>query len=150
MDWIAYFDDFFSERAAKLAEMMKAAGCREGWVQGEMYLHGRDLEIETNATRLKYDILCKSPPMIAEIKICGGDYAPKMKGWIEDDVQKLSHAPEDYERFMILIVDTRVADTTLGRWLRTCDFAALRKHERALSESVTVRIWQVKDGAQSQ
>jgi hypothetical protein len=149
MDWIAYFDDFFSKRAAKLAEMMKAAGCREGWVQGELFLHGRDLGIETNATRLKYDILCKSAPMIAEIKICGGDYSPKMKGLIEDDVRKLGRDPGDRERFMILIVDTRKADSKLADWLRDPGFSDL-KLDRKFSESVAIKVWQVKTGAQQQ
>ena len=148
MDWIAYFDQFFSPRAEELAVIIDAAGCREGWVQGEMFLHGRDLGLRTNATRSRFDLLCPSPPMIAEIKICGGGYAQKMRGFIEGDVQKLSRAAGPYDRFMILIVDSRITDTPLGRWLTTCDFPHVRKHERCLSGLLAIRIWQTAGDAQ--
>lgn len=143
MNWIAYFTDFFQERSAHVHSILDAAGCREGWVQGEMFLHARDLHLKTNATRSRFDLLCPEPPMIAEIKICGGDYAPKMRQLIQDDVQKLGCAAGGWERFMILIVDNRNPHTSLGRWLTTCDFPDTQKHGITLSESVVIRIWRI-------
>ena len=149
MDWMTFFDDFFSQRATELAVILDAGGCREGWVQGEMFLQGKDLAIKTNATSSKFDLLCLTPPMIAEIKLCGGGggyevNASKMRGWIKCDVQKLAHAEGEYERFFILIVDNRWPNTSFGQWLRTCDFPNIRKREKPLSESVTIRVWQIE------
>ena len=148
MNWMTYFADFFRQRSADLQAILDAAGCREGWVQGEMFLHARQLHLETNATGYKFDLHCPTPPMIAEIKICGGDYAPKMKGYIQDDVKKLADAQGVWQRFLILVVDKRHPDTSLGRWLTTCEFPHLQTQEVALSEWVVVRMWQITDGAQ--
>jgi len=143
MNWITYFEAFFRQRSERLHVILDAGGCREGWVQGEIFLHARDLHLETNTTPSKYDLLCPNPPMIAEIKICGGDYSPKMQGYIQDDVRKLATAEGDYQRFMILIVDNSCPTTTLGRWLTTCDFSHAERQDVTLSERVVIRIWEI-------
>jgi len=143
MDWLTYFKDFFSQHMAKLEVVLNAAGCREGWLQGEFFVDGQELQIKTNATPKKFDLLCSSPPMIAEIKICGGDYAPKMRGYIQEDAEKLACVSGSYERFLLLVVDNRHPDTELGRWLTTCDFEHVRKDELKLSDTVIIRLWQI-------
>lgn len=79
MNWIEYFNDFFAKLAGKISEILDAAGCRERWIQGELYLADRDLSIKTDAKRQRFDVFCESQPMIGEIKICGGDYSTKME-----------------------------------------------------------------------
>ncbi|MCX6996475.1 MAG: hypothetical protein NTV49_05195 [Kiritimatiellaeota bacterium] len=148
MNWITYFADFFRRRSEHVQAILDAAGCREGWIQGEMFLHARDLHLKTNATGSKFDLLCPEPPMIAEIKICGGDYAPKMRGFIQDDVHKLACAGDVGQRFMILIVDNRHPETSLGRWLTACDFPHAERQDVTLSESVVIRMWQITEEAQ--
>jgi hypothetical protein len=81
--------------------------------------------------------------MISEIKICGGDYSPKMKALIEDDVNKLTNAEGAHQRFMILIVDNRHPDTTLGKWLTTCNFPHVKTQNVILSESLLIRMWEI-------
>jgi hypothetical protein len=146
MDWTEFFDNFFSQRATELAVIFDAGGCRHGWVQGEMFLEGKGLAIKIDATASRFDLLCSAPPMIAEIRLCGGGEtnAAKMWAWIEADVQKLAHAKGEYERFFILVIDNRWPDTPLGQWLRTCDFPNIRKREKPLSESVTIKMWQIE------
>lgn len=58
MNWLAYFSDFFSQRAMQIETVLDAGGCREGWVQGEMLLHARNLNLRTNATKARFDMLC--------------------------------------------------------------------------------------------
>jgi hypothetical protein len=143
MNWTQQFRDFFTSRKEQLAEILDAGGCREGWLQGEIYLHFRKTNLQTNATGKKYDLFCDAPPMVGEIKICGGDYQPKMKGLIISDIQKLRKSPAEYQRFMILVVDTRKLDTPLGRWLISPGFAQ-ENAERLKGNGFEVLIWEIK------
>jgi len=143
MDWFTYFKDFFSRHTDRLEALFDAAGCREGWLQGEFFIDGQELQIKTNATPKKFDLLCSNPPMIAEIKICGGNYASKMRGYIQEDADKLARASRNYERFLLLVVDNRHPDTELGCWLTTCDFEHVRKDELKLSDTLIIRLWQI-------
>jgi hypothetical protein len=148
LDWLAYFEQFFRERAEPLAQILDADGCREGWLQGEFFLHGRHNKtgLQTNAGPRKYDLRCDQPPMIpmiAEIKICGGSYSPKMRGLLEADVAKLRQDASASAKFMILVVDRRVTDTPLAEWLMRYAPAHARGRECPLSERVVVRMWEL-------
>lgn len=143
MDWLDFFEEFFTQRAESIAVIADAAGCREGWLQGEFFLCGRQMMLRTNATRRRFDLLCDDPPMIAEIKLCGGGYATKMKAFIENDVRKLRSDPSCRPKYMILVVDNRKPHTSLGRWLTTCSFPHTRERMCTLSEKLLVRIWEV-------
>ena len=95
-----------------------------------------------NATAKKYDLYCEAPPMAGEIKICGGDYQPKMKGLILADVDKLRKAPPDHQKFMILVIDTRKLDTPLGRWLISPGFAQ-EETSRIRGTGFETVIWEI-------
>ena len=146
MDWGTQFRAFFEARQDEIAHILDAGGCRECWLQGEFYLAFRDKCLKTNVTSKKYDLRCEADgvrPMIAEIKICGGDYSPKMQGYIEDDVRKLVSAGSAFERYMILVIDTRIG-SKLRKWLS--NFCPDVLHEKVLdaeSEKFTVRIWKI-------
>lgn len=117
MNWMDVFLSVFRSRQKDISKILDAGGCREGWLQGEFYLHAPLGTLETNATLKKYDLSSTTHPMLAEIKICGGEYHSKMRALIEADVRKLQRAKDAGERYMILLIDTRDADTTLGNWL---------------------------------
>jgi len=144
-DWLSFFEGFFTARAEQIEVILDAAGCREGWLQGEFFLAGREFGLSTNAGKQKFDLRCEHPPMIAELKVCGGNYAPKMKGFIEGDVRKLRRASARFgERYMILVVNTRHTQTELGQWLMKCELARRRYRELRLSPRVTVRMWELE------
>jgi hypothetical protein len=65
------------------------------------------------------------PAMLAEIKIVGGDYFPKMQSYIESDVERMrSVRTPGTERYMILIIPKCEAKTKLGEYLHSCSFSA--------------------------
>ena len=65
MDWLSFFVRLPQDNATRISDILDARRCREGWLQGELYRHGRHLPIQTTATSLRYDLRCESPPMVA-------------------------------------------------------------------------------------
>ena len=143
MDWIALFRDFFEREHERIRTILDAGGCREGWLQGQLFLCGRHLGLKTNATARKYDLYCEQPRMFAELKICGGDYMAKMQWAIECDIAKLRAAPSATDRYMILVVDDRHPEERLGAWLRSCMLDGAPCWEQRF-DTVLIRIWRVK------
>ena len=136
-----FFETFFARHKEQLARLLDAGGCREGWIQGQMFLDAPPRFLKTNATKRNYDLYSEAPLAIGEIKICGGDYQPKMQGRIEKDVKKLRQS-EATEKYMILIVDTRVKATRLGKWLASCDFAR-EEYREFEGRDFKVRVWKI-------
>jgi hypothetical protein len=143
MKWMAFFKAFFKSEAKDISKMLDAGGCREGWLQGELFLRAPHATLQTNATRRKYDLYSKRPAMVAEVKICGGDYQSKMQALIESDVQKLRTALGNTQRFMILLVDTRCRGSSLGKWLLTQDFPHTEYCD-VKGTHFTARIWKIR------
>jgi hypothetical protein len=85
--WQGFWIRAFGNMAPRLADVLKANGCREGWVQGEFFrLAGKYaapclLHVNTrppSGSRGAFDLSSDgSHPMIAEIKIVGGGYLRK-------------------------------------------------------------------------
>jgi hypothetical protein len=142
MNWIKFFTSFFEDKKEPINRILDAGGCRECWLQGEIYLHAEQEVLATNTSPQKFDLSSDKYPMVAEIKICGGDYQPKMKGLIEADVRKLESDPQNREKYMILVVDTRGADTPLREWLMTCKFGD-DPPSQIQSTNFVARIWKV-------
>ena len=79
--------------------------------------------------------------MVAEIKIVGADYAPKMQWFIADNVARLRRLPKDIERYMILVIPESKKQTNLGKYLDEISFSDnCRKREWP---GFRVRIWRV-------
>lgn len=82
--WLESFKQFFSSHARLIDEIFDASGCREGWLQGEMYRYfktRRPIDVNTFAYPLggKADISASAPTaMVAEVKLLGGDYQRKV------------------------------------------------------------------------
>ena len=147
MNWIEFFTSFFEDQKDPINRILDAGGCRECWLQGEMYLHAEPEVLVTNASPHKFDLSSDKYPMVAEIKICGGDYQYKMTGLIEADVRKLKSAPQDREKYMILVVDTRVVDTPLGKWLMTYKVDGDPPSQQIPSTHFVAKIWKVAQHA---
>ncbi len=76
--WVNRFQEAFHAIEKRLSEVLGAAGCREGWLQGELYRFFRKTDdgFRVNEYRLsgrqKADLYGSRPTeMIAEIKIYG-------------------------------------------------------------------------------
>ena len=142
MKWMTFFEDFFHVDQESMARILSADGCRECWLQGQIFLFCNDGTIQTNSMREKYDLCGENPPMICEIKICGGDYQSKMKRFIQDDIDKLRKAKHECEKFMILLVDNRHPNTSLGKWLNEYQIENSEYTEVA-AHHFKARIWKL-------
>jgi hypothetical protein len=144
MNWTKIFKSFFDLRKSEIDKILDAQGCREGWIQGEMFLHAPSGSLKTNATLKKYDLVSEIHPMLAEIKICGGDYQGKMRHLIEADVDKLHKAPRGPAKYIILLIDTRNLGSPLGKWLLDFQLAA-EEFDEVHGQNFKARIWKIKD-----
>jgi len=146
-NWLTFFVDTIEAINAPLAVVLKASGCREGWLQGELYRAGREYDLRVNECALGHrqtaDLSCgEKPDMFAEIKIVGANYYPKMRGYIEADVERMRAASAPgTERFMILIMPRCDAKTALGEYLKSCSFST-KCVERGWP-NFRMRIWQL-------
>lgn len=129
-DWIAFFVNTIEAIQDPLSVILHASGCREGWLQGELFRAGRQYGVRVNeyglGKRQTADVSCgEAPDMLAEIKIVGADYFPKMQGFIESDVERMrAVSTPGTQRFMILIIPRSEAKTKLGEYLHSCSFSA--------------------------
>lgn len=134
--WVSVFCGIFDKIHKELGVVLRAGGCREGWLQGEFYR--RSLEsIITNSSyscdkRLKVDLRCDSPEafsinskMIAEIKVCGGAYFPKCF----DGVNGTKTIPSSYKPSK----SGRIYPSQI-QLANSCGNSLLRESERLRSE----------------
>jgi hypothetical protein len=121
--WEQFFLDFFDYSAESIGVVMCAWGCREGWLQGELYRAGWRRGLRVNEYPLggnkKADLCCpQSPRMVAEVKVLGADYYGKMRYALDADVERLTAIPDaDLERYMVLVVPNSEVRSSLGDYL---------------------------------
>jgi len=129
-DWMNFFVSSIDAIHERLAVVVTATGCREGWLQGELFLAGRRYDLRVNECQLgnhrKADLSCGNPvKMIAEIKIVSGGFFPKMRYAIDVDVERMREVTiPDAERYMILVIPQYDIKTTLGDYLDSCSFSS--------------------------
>lgn len=129
-DWAAFFVDAIEAIHEPFSVVLTVSGCREGWLQGELYRAGRPYNLRVNEHRLgehqTADVSCgPGPNMLAEIKIVGADYSAKMQGFIDSDVERMrAVSTPGTERFMVLIIPRSTAKTKLGEYLQSCSFSS--------------------------
>ena len=78
MSWVERLRAFFQEIEAPLSVILNAEGCREGWIQGELFRHFRPTDPSFNVNcshaskRIKHDIVNGKPvALVAELKVYG-------------------------------------------------------------------------------
>lgn len=109
VNWIS---EFFEKISNRLTRILSAGGCRELWLQGEIYLYLDDSTVKTNATLKKYDVY-KENSFILEIKLLGGNYQKKVISRLEDDFKKLADHSGLEQKYMLLVLDNQCQNTTL-------------------------------------
>lgn len=145
-EWLTFFTETIAAIREPLSVVLTASGCREGWLQGELYRAGRDHDLRVNeyslGNRQTADVSCgDGPEMLAEIKIVGANYYATMQGFIEADVARMrAVSTPGTQRFMILIIPRCEAKTALGDYLHACSFSPTCV-ERDWPE-FRLRIWQ--------
>ena len=147
VDWLTFFVQTIEAVHIPLSVVLSASGCREGWLQAEIFRAGRRHNLRVNefslGGRQTADISCgDGPEMLAEIKIVGADYFPKMQGYIESDVHRMRAASTVSTRcYMILIVPRSGKKSQLGNYLDTCSFSS-KCMEREWPE-FRLRVWEL-------
>ena len=95
IDWLP---GFFSTHADRIKRILPAGGCRELWLQGEIYLYLSGDGLLTNATQRKYDLYMEGG-FVMELKILGGDYQRKVLSYrIERPRAQAAHLENPKEK----------------------------------------------------
>ena len=180
--WIDAFRHAFDGMAADLAVVLNAKGCREGWIQAELFrrLSQSDPDFSVNSYKLSKgktaDLHGQKPnPMLAEVKVLGteGYYNKNLAGCsnlalflpanekdrvdlcdehlavVDDavdsllrDFGRLKSAPANFERYLILVLQTSGVADTFGKAISAIRVTA---NETTLSyPEVLVRIWRIE------
>jgi len=148
IDWMNFFTETIEAIHERLSIVLTASGCREGWLQGELFSAGRKYDLRVNEHKLEdrqtADLSCgPGPSMLAEIKIVAANYAPKMQTFIESDVARMrAVSSADTERYMILVIPKCDVKTKLGDYLDACSFPKKRCFDRTWP-NFRVKIWQL-------
>lgn len=146
--------DFFDYSAESIGVVVNAWGCREGWLQGEMYRAGWRRGLQVNNYPLggnkKADLCClESPRMVAEVKVLGADYQGKMRYALDADVERLTAIPDsDLERYMVLVIPKCEVRSSLGDYLDSVCFAP-RCVEREYPK-FRLRLWRLEAASPNQ
>src|SRR5436190_807322 len=76
MTWPDRIIEFFKKIEEPFSEVLCAHGCREGWLQGELFRYFRTAEngfvvnCACSGNRVRHDVHCKLPTeMLAELKV---------------------------------------------------------------------------------
>jgi hypothetical protein len=109
VDWLP---DFFSLHADRIKRILPASGCRELWLQGEIYLYLSDDGLLTNATQSKYDLYMEGG-FVMELKLLGGDYQRKVLSYLNRDFEKLQSHVGKEQKYVLLVLDNRCQSTRL-------------------------------------
>ena len=120
--WEQFFLDFFDFSAESIGVVIYAEGCREGWLQGELYRAGWRRGLRVNKYPLgsnkKADLCCQdSPQMVAEVKVLGADYqgGHRLRHALDGDVERLKAIQDSgLERYMLLVIPNSEVRSALG------------------------------------
>jgi len=140
-DWPEFFIDRIERIERRLKKVLDASGCREGWLQGELFLHGQSngLSVNTHVGGTFCDLSCGAE-MAAEVKIIGARDHSKMRSRLESDVarlKKMTHVPR---RYMILVRPDHPGKTIMTKYLDECSFGRCKS---AVFDGFRVQIWQL-------
>lgn len=146
--WEQFFLDFFDYSAESIGVVVYAWGCREGWLQGELYRAGWRRGLRVNEYPLggnkKADLCCReSPRMVAEVKVLGADYQGKMRYALDSDVERMRSIQDaELERYMVLVIPSSEVQSSLGEYLGGVCYSP-RCVEREYPE-FRLRLWRLE------
>lgn len=109
VEWVP---EFFSGNVGRIEKIFSAGGCRELWLQGEIFLFLSDDSLETNSTKKKYDLF-KQNSFAMEIKLLGGNYQRKVINSLGKDFVKLSSHQGNEQKYVLLVLDNRFQEYCL-------------------------------------
>lgn len=147
INWRGFLVETIGSISEPLSIVLNASGCREGWLQGELYRAGRKHGLCVNEYPLggqkKADLSCgERPDMLGEIKIVGALDNTKMQGLIKADAQQMQEfSTPGTRRYMILIIPKRDGTGKLAAFLDTCKFP----HEPCIDHpgpDFRLRLWE--------
>lgn len=149
MLWLNFFEASIGAIHKPLAVVLNAGGCREGWLQAELFRAGQRYDLKVNHHSLgkgkKADLSCgDGPQMLAEIKIVGAGYQSKMRHYIDSDARRMKRASTSKTKcFMILLIpDSELdSDSTLKTYLHSCSFGP-KPVERSWP-GFKLRMWEI-------
>lgn len=135
--WQKLLAEFFELHAKALGEIFDAMGCREGWLQGELFrwfrFHGGFDTFAVNSLQIgnskKADFSAESPTrVVGEIKLLGYDYQPKTitGGSIKPFLNRIDQPITAADRSIIL------GWGLIQDFFRLLDFAAQEKRDALL------------------
>ncbi|KDM89794.1 hypothetical protein [Photobacterium galatheae] len=139
---VAWLSTYFKDRHAQIAKILNIGGCRELWMQGDIYLYLNDNDLRTNATRYKFDIYKKGHFAI-ELKILGGQYQRKVLNDLENDFRKLSSNAVEQDQYVVLVLDNSSPETKLYSQLSNYAHPAGNLISQSDFGAFCIRIWKV-------
>ena len=121
--WLDRIAEFFETRGDELVPIMDAWGCREGWVQGELFRFFRiagheNFHVNRELANVKFDLWsdCLEAPMVGEMKLIGTTYQPKcITGGARKPIQQRLNEP----------IGPNDRDLNLGSWGLILDYFRL-------------------------
>ncbi len=109
VEWVP---EFFSVNVDRIEKILPAGGCRELWLQGEIYLFLGGDGLVTNSTEKKYD-LYKRNSFVMEVKLLGGNYQRKVLNSLAQDFEKVSLHEGNEQKYVLLVLDNRFQESKL-------------------------------------
>ncbi|GGE69833.1 hypothetical protein GCM10011533_22760 [Streptosporangium jomthongense] len=109
VEWVP---EFFSENVDRIEKILPAGGCRELWLQGEIFLFLGGDGLVTNSTERKYD-LYKKNSFVMEVKLLGGNYQRKVLNSLRQDFEKVSLHEGNEQKYILLVLDNRFPESKL-------------------------------------
>ncbi|MBE8567781.1 MULTISPECIES: hypothetical protein [Vibrio] len=143
MSNISWMSDFFDVHGNQISKIFKAGGCRELWLQGQIFLYLEQEDLQTNATKSKYD-LYQEGVFACEVKVLGGNFQSKVMNSLRADFDKLTSKEIPEEKYVLLVLDKQEGTSTkLYRSLSTFSHKAGQKVLDKDLGAFSVTAWKV-------
>ncbi|MUK78939.1 hypothetical protein GNP84_18835 [Aliivibrio fischeri] len=111
MDNLEWIGEFFSTHKLQVSKIFSAGGCRELWLQGQIFLHLEEEGLLTNATQHKFDLYLPER-FVFEIKMLGGYFQSKVKDGLCADFNKLASKSLHEKKYVMLVLDNQIGTDT--------------------------------------
>jgi len=128
MAWVKWLEGFFRARQHRLAAVLSARSCREGWLHGEMvgwfqkdHPSFRVNEMSIGRRKTVDIAFCEKPRMVGEVKVIGGGHQSKVITGVARGLHEIER------RLQTPIGDPDWGAPWLGAWGLVPDYFRLRR-----------------------